>query len=325
MNSRLSIRLFLAIAVTSSLVFANELPFANQLAFNGFTGAAANDLNLKSESQLKSEAALYDTAIRELGRITSMRLANPDESKTALAIINRQRTGLRFMRSKLIVMGLNESTFAAAVRVKTSNDTKTAQEFAVQLAQNRTDIFKLAGAASLKDQILSKIDSDTSLMRKIAEQLKQAAAEIKANVKGHHTPRVLLGILNPARATSAAGNSAPPVPRISDKDVANLLIVAAVIVFPPLGIAIGLVAANLFAVAIAEAIVAVAVVLLGELKKAAGSNQEKAAIDNCQDKADDAYNECLTAADNLVFPLNVAAGDACYGAWLLNYANCYLL
>ena len=325
MSSGFSIRLFLAVALCLSLVVANELPFANQPALAGLTVSAATDLNLKSESQLKSEATLYDTAIREIGRITSMRLANPDESKAALAILQRQKPALRLMRSKLIVLGLNDSGFAGAVRAKTGNDKKTAQEFAVQLAQNPTDIFKLAGAASLKDQILNKIDSDTSLMRKIADQLKQAAAEIKGSVKGHHAPHVLLGTLNLARATTVAGNPPPPVPRLSDKDVATLLLVAAVIVFPPLGVALVLVAANAVAFLIAEVVVGDAIILLGELKKAASPNQEKAAIDACQDKADAACIACQSAADKLPFPLDLAAYDACEAAILLDYAACYLL
>jgi hypothetical protein len=310
MNTRLAIRFCLVTALSFGLAIS-QLPFVPR-------ASAAADLNLKSESQLKSEASLYDTAIRELGRVSSMKLASPDESKIAIAILKRQVPNLRLLRSKLIVLGLADSTFANAVRTKAGTEKKSQQEFAAELAKDQTSILKLSGADSLKNSILRTIEADTSRMRKVAEQLKQASAEIKTNAKSHHSGAV-------ASAETEAGTSNPVFPRLSDKDVATLLVVAAVIIFPPLGLALALIAANAVGALVAESFVGTAIVLVGELKGAAGTQKERDAIDACLNKVNDAGDACLTAADHLIFPLNLAAEDACLAAYLIDFAACYLL
>ena len=104
-----------------------------------------------------------------------------------------------------------------------------------------------------------------------------------------------------------------------------MVLVAAVIVFPPLGVALVLVAANALGVAIAEDIVFAGIALVGELKKLASPSQEKAAIDACQDKALAKCETCTETAQKLPFPLNFAAMDSCGGALLLDYAVCLLI
>jgi hypothetical protein len=172
------VRLPLAFALTTSLILLG-IPRSS-------ARAAAADLNLKSQAQLRSEAALYDTAIREIGRVSNMQLSNPNESKAALAILKQQTPNLRFSRSKLITIGLSDSGFANAVTAKAGNDKKSQQQFAAQLAQDRKSIFQVNGAESLRSNIIRSVEADAALLRKVSDQLSQASKAIKASVKNHH-------------------------------------------------------------------------------------------------------------------------------------------
>ena len=316
MDVRLLIRLLLASALSFGLVIS-PLPFVS-------SSSAAADLNLKSESQLKSEAALYDAAIREVERISSMKLADPDESKVAIAILKKHVPNLKFIRSKLIVLGLTDSTFIRAVKAKTGNDEKSAQEFAAELAKDRTAIFKVNGAGPLKDTIVQKVEVDTLLLRKVGEQLKRAAVAIRAEAKEHHAARSIPGLAT-APMSVAPGTPAPLTPRLTDKDVATLVIVVAVIAFPPLGLALALIAANAVGILVAEVFVGEAIGLIGALKLATSTDKQKDAIAACQDKAGAAFEACDAAAQAAIFPLNIAAEDACLAAFLLNFAACLLI
>lgn len=286
--------------------------------------AAAADLNLKSQSQLRSEAAVYDTAIREITRISSMRLSNPEESKAALAILKKQTPNLRFSRSKLISIGLSDGAFASAINAKAGNDKKSQQQFALQLSQDRKSILQVNGAESLKANIIRSVDADAALLRRVSQQLSDASKAIKASVKSHHAYKL------PEPIVFAKDAAATPVPELSAADATLLVIAVAVVVCPPLALAVGLLALNVVAADILIRVPAgateMAADLLLDLKKnASNDKQQKAAIDNCEDKAYSADDNCETAADKLIFPLDLAASDACEAALLLNLAACLLI
>ena len=69
MSSSFSIQ----IALTSIIAVVLALPGA--LTIPPTAAPTTTTLNLKSQSQLKSEAALYETAIREIGTIANMKLS----------------------------------------------------------------------------------------------------------------------------------------------------------------------------------------------------------------------------------------------------------
>ena len=327
MNSRLPIRLLLATALTLGLVPSNQLPLA-------FGRSAVADINLKSESQLRSEAALYDTAIREIGRISSMKLANPDESKAAIAILKKQIPNLRFNRSKLIALGLSDSSFRSAVKSRT-NDKKSSEEFAAELAKDRTAILKLNGAQSLKDGMLRAVESDASMLRKISDQLKQGAADIRAKAKSHHAVRT-----NPALTTKSAdveintGASSTPSLKGNEGEVITLVVVCAFIVSPPLGVALVLLSVNsptlTIPVAAAESVAVYAAELLLAIKAGSGTDQQKDEIQACVDRAQAACDKCVADAATLIvpftepitFPLYLAAADLCFAQQLLDLLLC---
>jgi len=83
----LTFRLCLAAAIYMALVIHPHSNVSPALA-------ALQGPTLKSESQLRSEAELYDTAVREISRIADLQLATPEGSKQAQAILNRCRRWL---------------------------------------------------------------------------------------------------------------------------------------------------------------------------------------------------------------------------------------
>jgi hypothetical protein len=187
---------------------------------------------LKSESQLRSEAALYDGAIREIERIANLKLAVPEESKKAQAILDKQVPNLRFSRSKLVALGLSDASFASAIKAK-APDKKAADPFAQELARDNKAILKLSGAQSLADRIRKSVAEDTAKLRRIAELLKQAGAEIRA--KKHHAVKANSSAPDfvGGRDVFASARPSSPPDSVSDTLVTVLVIAVAVIVVPP--------------------------------------------------------------------------------------------
>lgn len=128
------------------------------------TRATFQRLALKSESQVKSEASLYDTAIREIGRIESMKLTTTDEFTRVKSVLDQQVPNLRRIRSKLVALALSDTTLISAARART-NTTKLAEEFALELATNSESVFKLNGGLGVKDKISRSFETDTSMLR----------------------------------------------------------------------------------------------------------------------------------------------------------------
>ena len=63
--------------------------------------AAPASPDLKVASQVKNEAALYETAMREIGQLANSSLATVGNLKKAIAVLERQIPNLRYNRSKL--------------------------------------------------------------------------------------------------------------------------------------------------------------------------------------------------------------------------------
>ena len=95
--------------------------------------------SLKPESQVKSEANLYDAAIREIGRISTMKLTTADEFNRIKVILERQVPNLRFNRSKLISLVLSDTTFINAAKARASTK-ESAEEFARELATDSRSV-----------------------------------------------------------------------------------------------------------------------------------------------------------------------------------------
>lgn len=306
-NRKLTLRILLAMALSTGLLWC-QWPLPSH-------SSAATPLNLKSESQLKSEAGLYDAAIREISRIADLKLANPENSKTAQTIIDKHLPNLKFSRSKLVVLGLGESSFVSAVKAK-GGDKKSLDQFAQDLSNDPNSILKLNGAAAVADRIRTSADADITKLQKIAALLKQAGGDIKASA--HHAAR--------GRSTFNPLPAAPTLlpAGLTTEQVVILVVVVAVIAFPPLGLVLVDIAAPVAAAVYAAAIVAGAVLMVARLVENVGTEKGRDRVAECQDRVESKKRRCISEAGDLPYPINIAAADACYAQWLLDAAVCLI-
>ena len=279
------------IALTSILAVVLALPGALTIRSTATSAPAA--LNLKSQSQLKSEAALYETAIREIGTIVNMKLSTPEELKKANDIVGKHVRNLKYGRSKLVVLGLADGAFVNAVKER-AKDEKSAEAFVLELEKDPSSILKLAGAESLKSRVEQALATDNTLLKNVAQKLKRSAEEVKSTIKRHHAKNS-----NPVRYDWRL----------------DLLIYVAFVVNP---VVAAVVAANVIPVVIVASLAA-------RLATNIGTEEGRNKVAACMDAIDKQYQNCLAAAAQLPLGFNFAAEAVCYADWLLDAAACQLI
>ncbi len=299
-QTRLKLKLLLAMALTFGLT-SNQWPFSSKTS-------AALTINLKTESQLKSEAALYDTAIREISRIENLQLTVAQDSKLAEGILEQNVSNLRFARSKLIAVALSASSFVSAVKAKVF-DQKSAEQFAQELGQDANAIFKLSGAAAVRDEIRSKAAADAARLQKIVGLLREA--EAKERTEAHLDPVVVSSIV--AVALVAA---------IAVSIVITAAVIASLVNLGPALVAVAATVGTVGASAAAARIAAGAAAVVAGVEAVASSGKEKIAV--CQDKADSSYNRCKSRANAEPEPFRTIDREGCYKDWLAAGAYCLL-
>ncbi len=265
----------------------------------------ADALKLRSESQLKTEAGLYDTALREINRVATMRLDTVEDLKAVNAILDKQFRNLKYNRSKLTVMGLNDATFLAAVKER-MRDSVTTNAFANELAQDPNAILKLSGAASLGDRIVRSVEADAGLVRRVAERIKKAAESIKAKINQNHLtgPKPLRTELNEDETSGVIPSFTPD---FKGRE-AVLLVGVVVIAFPAVG---SVLLAN-----------AVAAFLLLSLARNLTNEEDKEELKQCNAKNLAKYEACLEETKNLCCGLSFVAGTICLAEFALKAAEC---
>ena len=204
----------------------------------------------------------------------------------------------------------------------------------MELAKDRTAILRVNGAQSLKDRMLRSLESDRAMLRKIAEQLKQAATDIRAKAKGHHATRTDPG-LKTGSANEGTDVAASRAPDLSDvAAIVTTVVIVAFVIAPPLGVALVLLSINATALTIPAAVVESVAVsaeqLLLLLNAGAGTDKQKDEIQACMDRAQAACDKCLSDAAAIVVPgtelvtvpLALAAADLCYAQQILDLLLC---
>lgn len=288
MVNSISIRLMLAGAILITFVMNPRVTRAEATPFS----------NLKSESQLRSEASRYDNALRAIGDVASMKLEDASEMQKALAILDRERPNLQLLRSKLITVGLSDSTFTSSAK-KAAPDKAAAVALAKELSANPRAVVKINGAQGLANQLQQILQNHASTLRRTAERLKQASATYKKSsalggqkVFTNTSAHLVLANFSPGNKDSRAFRTSeiPLQEAISDLILTALILVVAVVFY---------------------------VWVIAKLISAG----EECATD-CQTKADRDYNACNAAAKQQIFPLNLAAEAACYSEWLATQAAC---
>jgi hypothetical protein len=269
---------------------------------------------LKTESQLRTEAGSYDTAIREITRVATIKLSTPDDLKAATAIVSRQGSNLRLIRSKLVIIGLSDSGFVDAGRRRTQ-DRKAAEAFAGQLAKDPNLVFKLSDGQTLANRMLSAVEAHRTLLRKAAEHLKLAAEAIKAKTHHAYSTRSTAEPTAIRSAAYVAEAGGAPVPVESLTDTAIVLTMVLVIACPPLLLVI-------LPVASTALVVAGIAGIIGRLVTNFGTKEGQDKVEDCYDQADANGRRCNDAASNLPFPADLVARAACAAKLLLDLATC---
>ncbi len=281
--------------------------------------AAPPSINLRSESQLRSEAARYERARSEISRILNIKLDSLADLKQAVAIFDREHEGLKFLLSEFFVIAIGDSTFNSALKRKVT-DQKSAEAFGKELGRDPNSILNLGGAGALKTRLLQTASTDGAILRKVAERLKLAAEKLKrtsGSLNDTQSPNRLRPI---PVSFSAPGPdremTIPPAKTDLTAVVVTTLIVAAI--FTPLGPAV-VAGAVVLSGPISLAIVAgLAAYTVEKLIENYG-NQHADAIANCEDAANARLQTCEASATGLLAPLIKAV---CIAQWLLEVADC---
>jgi len=275
------------------------------LRFSSAAAATRAAVDLKSESQLRSEAVRYDSAIRAISGIATMKLETADDFKKAFAILDRERGNLKLHFSKLVVLAISDSTFSSAVKKKVP-DERAAEAFAKELKADLNAVLKLEGAGSLKTRMERRAEADAAVLRRAGEHLKKAGERIKK-----------AGQKSAAPGGGETGEFR--VIRASFRGATLPLTAPSSVVFGPL-----IVIAISYAVGLFYPSVVVGISLIQNLFTEQGQNQVAA----CQQRADDSYRSCESEAQDLPsglpFFIREAALALCYGTWLIASGECLL-
>ncbi|PWT94237.1 MAG: hypothetical protein C5B55_03035 [Blastocatellia bacterium] len=281
-----------------------------------FRNSAPAAPELRTESQLRSEASLYDAAIREISKGTTIKLDTVDDLKAAIGLFSKQIPNLKYNRSKLVVLGLSDSTFVNAVKERT-RDSKTTDAFAKELANDPNSVLTLNGASALRSRLGQALDSDVTLLRTVAARLKKASADLKTKIKANHSnARPDLTAHDPSLESVEARLASP-------QDASYTTTVVAIVTLVYVPGAFTLVAA-LAILASGPLSLVGAAFILGKLVENVGTDSGRDKIAQCEDQAKKTYDACRVDADKQCCGLAVLFEADCLSDWLINSAACLI-
>jgi hypothetical protein len=267
-----------------------------QLRVMSMTGAYAGG-DLKTESEVRTEASRYEAAIKAIASIATMKLEIADELKKALAIVEREGPNLKFSRSKRIMLGLSDSTFISAVK-KRSPDKAAGEALIKEVSADPRAVLKLDGAEALATRIQKSAEADAAILKRSGEALKAAAARFKQARQGGARPNV------PGSdqwKLLPAGYSVVTQPNEW--------------LMPPQGeVILGFI--------VAVVVVAVIVSYGYTFVKNIGTKEGRDAVAECLVAVYERMARCERAAESQPFPLNIAAEALCEAEYLVASADC---
>ncbi len=304
-------------SATPRVLFAILLSFTFLLNLRPMTSSAGttlSTLNLRSESQLRTEAGLYDAAIREISRVATMKLETIEDLKTANAILRKHAPNLAFSRPKLVVTGLGDPTFVGALRERT-RDSKATDSFALDVARDPNSILKLNGASSLADRTVRSVEADIALLRKVVERLKKTSDDMRSKTTPHHSvSRKVLGVSSIVESGSAdTGNNTRSFTPDFPNNRVVILIAIAVVAIPPFAMALTGPATRADGVLLSEA-------LIIKINTNIGAEKGIDVVAECRDRAAENFSRCLEGQS--VGPFVIVNETACLNHYLLDLAAC---
>ena len=299
-----SIRISLTVMLTVAIAWS-QWPFANR------SSAAAIGINLKTASQISSEATSYDNAIRELSAISLSTVAN---LKGTQDILEAQVPKLKFGRTKLLSIALSDSAFIGSLKAKVF-DQQSAEKLALELAQEKEAIYKLSGASAVRDRIKAAVSADVEKLQRLAKLFKENEAAL--------------------RKKEGTGGTGADVTRavavISAVAIVVVVIAAAMIAAPALTAAVVALAAGAAVVGVSAAaaatVAAAAAAIVSGAATSAGAAAEQAQdkVAACVDKADSKNKKCKSDAYNLFGPAIGIALEKCKADWAWELGACLVL
>ena len=263
--------------------------------------AASAAIEVKTESEYRSEAASFTRALSAVAAIATMKLETGDDLKKAIAILDRERPNLKLHRSKYIATVLSDAIFTSAVKRRAPDQT-SAEALLKEIQADPKAVLRLDGAESLKGRIQRSIEADAATLRRVAERLKETAERIKkAN-----------------QAASSGFHSAPELKLLQARFATESqpLNSVSTVSFPQVELVVFLIVAT-----------GVACFLIGYISGRLTNYLDlRDDIEECQASADDVYTRCLAGANNLPsgFPFfqRETATALCYAEWLGRQALC---
>ena len=259
-------------------------------------------VEVKSESQFRSEAALFNRAISAVATIATMKLDTGEDLKRAIAILDRERPNLKLHRSKLVAASLSDSTLIAAVK-RRATDARSAESLIKELEADPKNVLKLAGADALRSRLQQSAETDAATLRRVAQRLKEAGEKFQKATQGRAAIRD--ADPNELRFTRVSFSSEP-----------ETLVTPETVSVPDPGTVILIIIATAVACAVIGYVA-------GRLTNYLDLEDD---IAECQEGADRIYARCLAGTENLAsgFPffLKEAATALCYSEWLGLQALC---
>ena len=264
-------------------------------------------LNLKSASQIISEAKIFEGAVQSINGITALNLKDAASSKTTETILETNVPKLKLIHSRLLAIALTDSTLIGAAKARAS-DQKSAEQFALEVCQDANAILKLSGAVAVRDKMQSTLQSDIDKIQKTAQYIRDNEAAQRAMERA----QLLAAISTAAMITAAI----------------ILVVVAVMVAVFTFGAAVatiaGAVAAGSIAVGAAAAAARAAQFVAAAAVSAGASAADAAAdkVEACSKKADSKYKSCKSDAYKLVGPAVGLALEACKATWVYEAAKC---
>lgn len=157
------------------------LPLAPQ-SEAGHTIPLLTSPELKSLTQYRAEASLYERSIRSIATIATLKLDTPDAIKQAMDILERETPNLKHLPSFLVFSGINDSTFSGAV--KRTTDTRSKAEILLKrLIEDPNRILEIDGARSLARRLKDRTTADANTLRSVAERVNSAIAGVDLTMR----------------------------------------------------------------------------------------------------------------------------------------------
>jgi hypothetical protein len=269
--------------------------------------APVASLNLKSASQILSEAKTFDAAIQAINGISSLNLKDDSNLKTVESTLETHVPKLKLVRSKLIAVALNDSTLISDAKAKLS-DQKAAEQFAIEVSKDVNAVLKLSGATAVRDRIQSNLQADLAKIQKTAQFIRDNEAARNAA----------------ARAELFATISAASMVVVAVIVVVIAIMVAVFTFGAAVGIVATAVAAGVAIVGVTAAVAAGAARLAAAATASAGAAAESAAdkVAECAAKADSKYKSCKSDASGLWEPARTIAREGCKATWVYEAGKC---